>query len=96
LAHSPITQTSPTSLGIPISVMIRISDITGPTKKKVSAKMPDARPSEMYARSVHGVVVRGNLAIRQNIGSQHDRRGGATPCGPPPDPTSGNPQPEPL
>jgi hypothetical protein len=46
LAHSCMIHTSSSSLGIPISVMISAIDTTGPTKKNVSAKIPEARPSE--------------------------------------------------
>ena len=46
LAHHCVTHMSANSLGIPISVMINMIDRTGPTKKNVSAKIPEARPSE--------------------------------------------------
>jgi hypothetical protein len=46
LAHHCVIQISPSSLGMPISVMISSNDRNGPTKKNVSAKIPDARPSE--------------------------------------------------
>ena len=51
--------------GMPTRVMINSSDSAGPTKNHVSAKQPETRPSVMYARSFHGVAVRGSLAIRR-------------------------------